>query len=81
MTTGELLNMLEEDAREYRSKALNNIQRNREYYELAAKDVRRIRRRAKQYQRIVDAILADFINEVALRRGLNRGELVRHLKE
>jgi hypothetical protein len=81
MTTGELLNLLEGDARSYRLTALKSMARNgSRMYELTEKDIRKLASKSKRYQRLVDAVLADFINEIACVRGGDRGERVKHLK-
>ncbi len=80
MTTGELLNLVEASARAYRAGALSSMIRNAGLYELTPDDVRRITGHHRRHQRLVDAVLADFINRLAAERGGNRGESVNHLK-
>ena len=80
MTTGELLDLMEADAKEYRKTALASMARNASLYGFTASDLRFLAAYNQRSQRIVDAVLADFINVVAGRRGVNRGEKVEHLK-
>jgi hypothetical protein len=80
MTVGVLLDILEENVARHRSDCIASVLRNRRSNELNDADAERLRVDAEHYQRVVDAVLVDFINEVARSYGGNRGERTEHIK-
>lgn len=79
MTNGKLLKYLESEAKRYRIDVLEFIVRNRHMNELTASDIKKIAKQLNFTQRIADAILVDFINQIAFPGDL--GLYVKHLKE
>lgn len=74
LTPGELLDLVEQSAREHRGDIRDSLSRNRKMYELTNKDILLIRKQPLMFQRFIDAIFSDFINYLALERGGDRGE-------
>ena len=66
MTRGELLNLLTSDARKYRDGALASVERNIHMNDLASRDLQRLKRNRQLIQRLIDALLVDFINMVGV---------------
>lgn len=80
MTTGEFLDSVEGSAQNYHKEVLESLLRNDETYELSVADCADIRTHRKRFQRFAEAILADFINYLALERGGDRGERPSHIR-
>jgi len=78
MTVGELMDKIEGWAGDYCQEAVGLLKTHSKYYRLKKKDLRIGK---KSTRRIVEAILADFINYIARGHGGNRGERVEHLAE
>jgi len=62
MTRGELLNLLTSEAIKYHKEALLSIERNRRMNDLSERDFKKLKEEQQQTQRIVNALLVDFIN-------------------
>lgn len=80
-TKGNLLKLVERVARDCHSQMLDSMVQNRHMNELTEKDIRKIRRHPKYYQRLVDAILVNFVNTAGADQGLDWGFYVKHLKK
>ena len=65
MTKIELLHMLERDAREYRTDANNSLRRNSHMNREVMEDRNNIS------QKVIDAILVDYINFVGMKQGVD----------
>lgn len=75
LTKGELLEMLEGYAREYRQSANDSLRRNDHMNDGV------MRERKNLDQEVIDALLADFVNYVGSRQGLDYGLYVRDFFE
>ncbi|MDO8668819.1 MAG: hypothetical protein Q7K65_00815 [Candidatus Buchananbacteria bacterium] len=73
MTRGELLKYLESVAGTYRADAINSVKRNSHMNDLSTKDLSWIEENQKRIQRLIDAILVDFINAVGADQCLDYG--------
>jgi excisionase family DNA binding protein len=71
-TVGDVLKMLENDAKEYRKDALASIRRNSHMNKATGADID---------QRDIDALLVDFVNFFASRRCVDYGLYTKHLDE
>lgn len=80
MTRGELLDFLTEQAKRYHKDALETVIRNRHMNDLTDKDIARIRRSKKFFQRFADALLVDFINSVGVGQNIDYGLYTKHLE-
>ncbi|MBI4119817.1 MAG: hypothetical protein HY456_03165 [Parcubacteria group bacterium] len=82
MTKGELLNLLTEEAKRYRKKALASVSvaRNKHKNALSADDISRLRKNLPLTRRFIDALLADFINAVGVRQDVDYGLYTKHLE-
>ncbi|MFA6365371.1 MAG: hypothetical protein WCW78_03145 [Candidatus Paceibacterota bacterium] len=76
-----LTNLLESHAKDYRKDTIARLKRNRHIYDLSKKDIRELKKNPELFERVVDAILVGFINEVARGQGMNLGLYTHHLKE
>jgi hypothetical protein len=65
MTMLELLNLLKEEAQIYRTHCINSINRN--------KHMNNLKGECSISQDDVDAVLVDFINNIAVKRGIDYG--------
>lgn len=79
LDVGDLLNIVEESAHCYWWNALDGLILNAKYYKLSKKDVELFEKNPKAIEKLIVAILADFINHMAQERGGNRGELPSHI--
>jgi len=66
MTRGELLKLLTEEARRYREAALESIERNGHMNDVSQEDVMRLKEDPGLTQRLIDALLVDFINTIGV---------------
>ncbi len=80
MTRGNLLNLLEEEAKRYRWHALASIGRNEHMNSLSRKDVTKLKKNRQLTQRVIDAILVDFINSIGTGQCLDYGLYTKHLE-
>ena len=80
MTRGELLKLLEKEAKEYRLGALSSIERSRHMNNLSARDFSKLKKDQRLIQKTIDALLVDFINTVAGGQCLDYGLYTKHLK-
>ena len=80
MIRGELLNLLAEEAKQYSHKALLSIERNKHMNNLSQKDLQRLKRNQKLIQRLIDALLVDFINFVGTGQCIDYALYTKHLK-
>jgi hypothetical protein len=71
MTNDELYKLLENKAKTYRLTALSSIKRNKHMNDC---------KNPRASQNIIDALLVDFINYVALGQGLNLGLYTKDLR-
>lgn len=80
MTKKALLELLEKEAKEYRKTALDSIKRNKHMNNLTVADLKKIKREIKYSKRLIDAMLIDFINSVAIGQGIDLGLYTKHLR-
>jgi|SRR3989344_4391494 len=80
MTRGEFLNLLTKEAKKYRSESLASIERNRHMNDISSKDFRRLKRDRKLTQKMIDALLVDFINTVGVGQCIDYALYTKHLK-
>ena len=80
MTRGEFLNLLTKEAKKYRSESLASIERNRHMNDISSKDFRRLKRDRKLTQKMIDALLVDFINTVGVGQCVDYALYTKHLK-
>lgn len=81
ITRGKLLNFLTEEAREYRKDALSSLEWNRHMNNLSSKDISKMKKERQRHQRIVDALLVDFINTVGANQGVDYALYTKHFKK
>ncbi len=80
MTRGDLLKLLEREAKSYRKEALESVSgRNRHMNELSTLDIQVMNEIPERFQRFADAILVDFINLIGNSQGLDYGLYVKDL--
>ena len=79
MTRKKFMQVVEEVAKDYYPKALKNIVRNRQMNDLTKKDTRHIAKNRKMFQRLVEALLVDFINQVGSYQSLDYGMYTHYL--
>jgi hypothetical protein len=77
----DLFALLEAEAKEYRKRALRSIARNRHMNSLTRRNIGKLKKHKKLFERTKDALLVDFINHIARRRGGDRGLCVKYLDE
>jgi len=80
MTRGELLNLLEKEAKQYRLQALASIKRNKHMNNLSRKDLAQLKNNQQLTQRMIDAVLVDFINAIGISQCLDYGLYTKHLE-
>ncbi|MBU6415223.1 hypothetical protein KGQ34_03215 [Patescibacteria group bacterium] len=80
MTRGELLNFLEKEAKRYRKEALSSIERNKHMNNLSKQDILRLKKDRQMTQKMIDALLVDFINVIGNSQGCDYGLYVKHLE-
>lgn len=80
MTRGELLNFLKEEAKRYRGQALSSIERNWHMNNLSRKDLLRLKKSQQLTQRMIDALLVDFINVVGVSQCIDYALYTKDLK-
>lgn len=80
MTRGELLNLLTEEAKIYREKALSSIERNRRMNNLSLKDISKMKKDQQWAQRLADALLVDFINIIGVSQCIDYCLRTKHIK-
>ena len=80
ITRGKLLSLLTEEARQYRKNAVASITRNEHMNDLSHKDCLQLRKNRRRTQRILDALLVDFINAVGVGQCLDLALHTKHLK-
>ena len=80
MTRKELLNLLAEEAKKYRSEAVSSIERNRHMNDISRNNLLHLKKNKQLTQRVIDAILVDFINAVGVGQCIDYGLYVKHLK-
>lgn len=80
MTRGKLLNLLTKEAKRYRRQALASIERNGHMNDLSQKDLMRLKRDRQLTQRVIDALLVDFINIVGVGQCLDYGLYTKNIK-
>lgn len=73
MTRGELLELLTKEAKKYRKIAAASIELNHHTNNLSATDIATIKRNELRIQRLIDALLVDFINAVGAGQGIDLG--------
>ena len=81
MTVGELISLLEKEAKKYRKHARISIARNFHMNELTQNDIAELTGKKNFADRVIDAALVDFINYVAVGQGCDLGLYVKHLKQ
>lgn len=74
MTRGELLKLLEIEAKGYRKNALASIARNKHMNDLSPEDLESLKKLDQPFlQRVIDALLVDFINYFAVGQCIDLG--------
>lgn len=81
MTRGELLTLLTEEAKQYCIQAMASIERNRHANDLSKKELKKLKKNQKLTQRMIDALLVDFINVVGVGQGIDYALYTKDLKE
>jgi len=64
MTRGELLDLLTNEAKRYRRISLSSIERNQRMNSISTSDLAHLKKNRQLTQRMIDALLVDFINTV-----------------
>ena len=72
LTSGELLELITDFAKEYRLKSVESMNRNKHRNDLTEKD--------EVSQKVVDAVLVDFVNYIGVTRGVDYGLYASDLK-
>lgn len=80
MTVEKLITYLERMACDYHQQALESVERNSHMNDLTEKDLRQLKKNQPQAQRLIDAVLIDFINVIAINQGGDWSLRVEHLK-
>lgn len=80
MTRGELLELLTTEAKKYRHTALVSIERSKHMNNLSPKDISKLKKEQQLTQKLIDALLVDFINSVGVGQCLDYGLYTKHLK-
>lgn len=80
MTRGELLNLLTKEAKRYRRQAIASIERNGHMNDLSRKDIIRLKKDRQLTQRVLDALLVDFINAVGVGQCIDYGLCTKDVK-
>ena len=80
MTRGELLNFLTKEAKQYRKTALMTIERNGHMDDVSRKDFSRLKKDRELTQRMIDALLVDFINAVGVSQCVDYALYTKHIK-
>jgi len=80
MTRGELLKLLTKEAKKYRDGALVSIKRSKHMNDLSSKDISKLKKEQQLTQKLIDALLVDFINRVGAGQCLDYGLYTKHLK-
>jgi len=80
MTRGELLDFLTREAKKYRREALSSIERNQHMNDLSRDDFLKFKRGRQRTQRLIDALLVDFINVIGVCQCLNYGLYAKDIK-
>lgn len=80
MTRKGLLRLLTEEAKKYRREAFLSIERNQRMNDLSERDLAKLKEDLPWAQRVVDALLVDFINTVGVGQCIDYGLYVKHLK-
>ena len=81
MTRGEMLNLLTKEAKEYHRKALSFIKRNKRMNNLSLADFAKLKKNKKLMQKVVDAVIVDFINSIGINQGIDYALYTKHLYE
>ncbi|MDO8571687.1 MAG: hypothetical protein Q7R79_03330, partial [bacterium] len=81
MTRGELLNFLTEESKKYRQTALSSLERNGHMNDLSKEDISKLNTDGQLIQRVVDALLVDFINFVGVNQCVDYGLYTKDLSE
>lgn len=81
MNKKQLLDLLENETKAYRNDALDSIARNRHMNDLTKRDIARLRKNSKLFERLRDALLVDFINFVGTGQNLDQGLRTKHLQK
>lgn len=81
MTKGELLRLLEDEAKKYRKLAFASIERSRHMNDLSETDFAKLRKSRQLIQKTIDALLVDFINFVGAGQCIDYGLHTRHFDE
>lgn len=81
MTRGELLDFLTKEAKKYREEALSFIERNQHMNNLSQDDFLEFKRDRQRTQRLIDALLVDFINVIGTCQCLDYGLYTKHINK
>ncbi|MFA6407672.1 MAG: hypothetical protein WCV80_03140 [Candidatus Paceibacterota bacterium] len=76
-----LTKLLESHAKDYRKDTIARLKRNRHMHDLSRKDIRELKKNPELFERVVDAILVGFINEVAAGQGMDLGLYTHYLRK
>lgn len=80
LSKGELLNILTEEAKSHRDYAYKSLKRNKHMNDLSPADIRELNRLDAGFrQRLIDAVLVDYINYLAAGQGVDYGLYTKHL--
>ena len=81
MSRGEMLNLLTKEAKEYHRKALPFIKWNKRMNNLSLADFAKLKKNKKLMQKVVDAVIVDFINSIGINQGIDYALYTKHLYE
>ena len=80
MTRGELLELLNREAKEYRKEAFMSVELNKHMNNLSLKDISRLKKDQQLTQKLINAILVDFINKIGISQGGDYGLYTKDLE-
>ena len=80
MTRGEPLQLLTNEAKRYRRTALSSIERNKHMNNVSRRDLLELKKNPQLTQRMIDALLIDFINTVGAGQCIDYALYTKHLK-
>jgi hypothetical protein len=80
MTRGEFLKFLTEEAKKYHTEALWSIERSRHMNGLSRRDFIGLKKNRQLTQRLIDALLVDFINMIGVGQCVDYGLYTKDLK-
>ncbi|KKT85579.1 MAG: hypothetical protein UW85_C0018G0006 [Parcubacteria group bacterium GW2011_GWA1_Parcubacteria_45_10] len=80
LTRGDLLKLLEREAKGYCGGVLDSVRRNCHMNNLTEADIAEVQRNPRLFRRFAEAVLVDFVNYVGAGQRLDYGLKTSHLK-